>query len=125
MNFYLGTPVDSFEYMWIAIKLIPQEIIEEYNLLPLVLDGHVYIEVQKEMCGLPQAGILKNRIIAHRLDLHGYHQTKLTPGLRSHIKRPIQFSLVVDDFGIQFVNQEKPPPAIVFAIYIYILSGGT
>jgi hypothetical protein len=28
-NFYLGTPMDSFEYMRIQIKLIPQEIIAE------------------------------------------------------------------------------------------------
>jgi hypothetical protein len=27
--FYLGTPMDSFEYMHIPIKLIPQEIIEQ------------------------------------------------------------------------------------------------
>jgi hypothetical protein len=46
-NFYLGTPMDSFEYMRIPIKLIPHEIIEQYNLLPLVSDGHVYIEVHK------------------------------------------------------------------------------
>jgi hypothetical protein len=26
-NFYLGTPIDSFEYMRITIKIIPQEII--------------------------------------------------------------------------------------------------
>jgi hypothetical protein len=52
-NFYLGTPMDSFEYMRIPIKLIPQEIIAEYNLLSLVSDDHVYIEVQKGMYGLP------------------------------------------------------------------------
>jgi hypothetical protein len=34
-NFYHGTPMDSFEYMRIPIKLIPQEIIEQFNLLPL------------------------------------------------------------------------------------------
>jgi hypothetical protein len=28
-NFYLGTPMDSFEYMHIPIKLIPQENIAE------------------------------------------------------------------------------------------------
>jgi hypothetical protein len=37
-NFYLGTPMESFEYMSITIKLIPQEIIDQYNLLPLVSD---------------------------------------------------------------------------------------
>jgi hypothetical protein len=35
-SFYLGTPMDSCEYMRIPIKLIPQEIIAEYNLLSLV-----------------------------------------------------------------------------------------
>jgi hypothetical protein len=48
-NFYLGTPMDTFEYMLIPTKLIPHEIIEQYNLLPLVSDGHIYIEVQKGM----------------------------------------------------------------------------
>jgi hypothetical protein len=51
-NFYLGTPMDTFEYMRIPIKIIPQEIIHQYNLLPLVSDGHIYIEVQKGMYGL-------------------------------------------------------------------------
>jgi hypothetical protein len=80
-NFYLGTPMESFEYMRIPIKLIHQEIIVQYNLLPLVSDGHVYIEVQKGMYGLPQAVILANQILAWRLAIHGYHQTKFTPGL--------------------------------------------
>jgi hypothetical protein len=80
-NFYLGTPMDTFEYMRIPIKLIPHEIIVQYNLLPLVSDGHVYIEVQKGMYGLPQAGILANQLIACRLAIHGYHQTTFTPGL--------------------------------------------
>jgi hypothetical protein len=80
-NFYLGTPMESCEYMCIPIKIIPQEIIAEYNLLSLVSVGHVYIEVQKGMYGLPQASILSNRILARCLAIHGYHQTKFTPGL--------------------------------------------
>jgi hypothetical protein len=59
------------------------------NLLPLVLDGNVYIEVQKGMYGLPQAGILANQLLARRLAIHGYHQTKSTPGLWRHVTRPI------------------------------------
>jgi hypothetical protein len=102
-NFYLGTPMDSFEYMRIPIKIIPQEIIDQYNLIPLVSDGHVYIEVQKGMFGLPQAGILYNKLLARRLTIHGYHQTKFTPCLWQHATRPIQFTLVVDDFGVQYV----------------------
>jgi hypothetical protein len=55
------------------IKLIPQEIIMQYNLIPLVSDGHVYIEVQKGMYGLPQASILANQLTSWRLAIHGYH----------------------------------------------------
>jgi hypothetical protein len=65
--------MNSFEYMRIQIKLIPQEIIAEYNLLSLVSDGNVYVEVQKGMYGLPQAGILANKLLARRLAIHGYY----------------------------------------------------
>jgi hypothetical protein len=101
-NFYLG-PQWTHLNICIPIKLIPQETIEQYNLLPLVSDGHVCIEVQKGMYGLPQAGILATKLLAHRLAIHGYHQTKFTPGLWKLVTRPIQFTLVVDDFGVQYV----------------------
>jgi hypothetical protein len=104
-KFYLGTPMETFEYMHVPIKLILQEIIVQYNLLPLFSDGHVYIEVQKGMYGLPQAGILTNQLIAHPLAIHGYHQTKFTPGLWRHITRPIRFTLLVDDFFVQYVRK--------------------
>jgi hypothetical protein len=105
-NVYLGTPMDSFEYMRIPIKRIPQEIIDHYNLLPLVSYGHVYIELQKGMYGLPQPGILSNQLLARRLAIHGYHKTKFTSGLWRHVTHPIQFTLVVDDFGVQYVGKE-------------------
>jgi hypothetical protein len=59
--------MDSFEYMRIPIKLVPQESIEEYNVLSLVSDGHVYIEVPKGMYGLPKSGVLANKLLACRL----------------------------------------------------------
>jgi hypothetical protein len=105
-NFYLRTPMYSFEYMRIPIKLTPQEISVQYNLLPLVSDGHVYIEVQKCMYGLPKAGILSNQLLACRLAIHGYHQTNFTLELWRHVTRPIQFTLMVDDFGVHFMGKE-------------------
>jgi hypothetical protein len=106
-NFSLGTPMYSFEYMLIQIKLILHEIIEQYNLLPLVSDGHVYIEVQKTMYGLPRSVILANQLLACRLAIHGYHQKKFTPCLWRHVTRTIQFTLVVEDFGVQYVGAER------------------
>jgi hypothetical protein len=58
------------------------------------------------MYGLPQAGILANQLLARSLAIHGYHQTKFTPGLWRHVTHPIQFTLVVDDFGVQYVGAE-------------------
>jgi hypothetical protein len=92
--------------MRIPTKLIRHEIIDQYNLLPLVSDGHVYIEVQKCMYGLPQSGILANQLLVHRLDIYGYHQTPFMPGIWRHVTRPIQFTLEVDDFGVQYVGAE-------------------
>jgi hypothetical protein len=86
----------------IPIKLIPLEIITQYALLPLVSDGHIYIEVQKGMYGLHQAGILANLLLAKRLAPHGYRQTKSTPGLWAHDTLPVTFSLAVDDFGVKY-----------------------
>jgi hypothetical protein len=45
-SFYLGTPMSQYEYMRLPINIIPQEIIEAYNLMPLVHNGRVYIEIQ-------------------------------------------------------------------------------
>jgi hypothetical protein len=105
-NFNLGAPMDSFDYMCIPIKLTPQEIIAEYNLIYLVSDIHVYVEVQKGMYAPPQAGSLANQLLARRLSIHDYHQTKFTPGLWRHITRPIQFTLVVDACCVQYVVEE-------------------
>jgi hypothetical protein len=101
-NFYLGTPMEEFEYLHIPVKLTPLEIITQYNLLPLVSDGHIYIEVQKGMYRLPQAGILANCLFATRLAPHGYQQTKTAPVLWAHDTLPVTFSLVVDAFGVKY-----------------------
>ena len=38
---------------------------------------------------------------------HGYHQSKCTPGFWTHAFCPTQFSLVVNDFGIKYVGNDK------------------
>ena len=57
-NFYLVTPLDRFEYMWMWIDLIQQELIDLYNIGDKVnYDskgvGYVYMEIRKGMYGLP------------------------------------------------------------------------
>ena len=66
----------------------------------------IYIEANRGMYGLPQAGLLANKLLQKRLNKRGYHQSKLVPGLWKHEWRPIQFTLVVDDFGVKYVGKE-------------------
>jgi hypothetical protein len=46
--------------MVINLASLPQETIEKYDLNKLAQDGRIYIDIQKGMYGLPQAGILTN-----------------------------------------------------------------
>eukprot|EP00957_Ditylum_brightwellii_P004105 311743-Ditylum_brightwellii.AAC.1 len=64
------------------------------------------MEIQKGMYGLPQAGILANKLLTKRLAEHNYYPCQHTPGLWCHKWRPITFALVVDDFGIKIKGKE-------------------
>jgi len=41
------------------------------------------------------------------LEPHGYREVTHTPGLWKHKTRPVQFFLVVDDFGVKYVGREN------------------
>ena len=106
-NFYLMTPLLRPEYLRIKMADIPEEIINEYRLRKIVnAKGFVFVEVTKGMYGLPQAGLLANELLEKRLNKNGYFQSKIVAGLWSHKTRPIQFTLVVDDFGVKYVGRE-------------------
>jgi hypothetical protein len=106
-NFYLNTPMVGYEYVHIKIDDIPDEIIVEYNLKDKVTsNGHVYVEIQKVMYGLPQAGLLAQELLKKQLNGHGYSQSRAIPGLWTHKTHPILLTLVVDDFGVKYVGKE-------------------
>jgi hypothetical protein len=104
--FYLNTPLGRFEYMVINLSSLPQETIDKYDLIELSQDGKVYIEIQKGMYGLPQAGILANELVQRNLAKDGYRPTTHTHGLWTQDTRPIPFSLLVDDFREKYVERE-------------------
>jgi len=104
-DFYLNTPMRRFEYMRIPVKVIPQCIMDQYELWPLVHNGYVLVEIRKGMYGLPQAGILAYERLVEHLAHYGYAPKEHTPGLWSHASRPLTFCLVVDDFGVKYVDK--------------------
>ena len=105
-SFYLETPLDRYEYMKMKLDLIPQEFRNEYNLDAKAKNGYVFMEIQKGMYGLPQAGILANKLLKKRLAKRGYFELPHTPGLWKHVSRPVAFTLVVDDFGVKYVGEQ-------------------
>eukprot|EP00804_Cyclotella_cryptica_P027244 CCRYP_014352-RA/>CCRYP_014352-RA protein AED:0.30 eAED:0.30 QI:0/0/0/1/1/1/2/0/568 len=108
-NFYLITPLPRPEYLCLKLSNIRKEIIEEYHLQDLIkLDGTIYVFVCLGMYGLSQVGLLDNEILKKRLNAHRYCQSPLVPRLWSHEWQPIQFTLVVNDFGIKYVGTKHP-----------------
>ena len=106
-DFYLMTPMDRYEYFRMKLELFPQDIIDEYGLRDKVdTDGNVFCEVRRGMYGLPQAGIIAQELLTKRLHKAGYRQSKTTPGYWRHDWRPISFTLVVDDFGVKYINKD-------------------
>jgi hypothetical protein len=106
-NFYLMTPLHQPEFIQMKLSNIPDKVIKEYKLRQKATpDGSIYVRAKWGMYGLPQSGLLANKLLEKRLNKHGYRQSKLVPGLWKHDTQPIQFTLVVDDFGIKYVSEE-------------------
>ena len=105
-NFYLSTPLGRPEYVKIQLSKIPEEFIKEYNLTTLVHKGWVYFEIRRGYYGLPQSRMMANRQLRERLGKKGYYEARTTPDLWRHKWRPIQFCLVVDDFGVEYVGKQ-------------------
>ena len=62
-NMYLQTPMDRYEYMRIKANLIPNVFKDTYNLWDKLYNDHVYMEIRRGCYGLPQAGILANKLL--------------------------------------------------------------
>ena len=54
----------------------------------------------------PQSGKIANDKLKLHVYKFWYEQSPITPGLWWHQTRPLQFSLVVDDFGMKYERQE-------------------
>ena len=92
--------------MKLPMYIIPDEIIQRYNLNNIVEDNWVYIESLKDMYGLNQSGrIAHDKVVKHLLP-YGYTPSKHTPDLWTHDTRPISSMLYVDDIGIKYIGEK-------------------
>ena len=56
--------------------------------------------VKMGMYGLTQAGQIAHDALVKHLEPYGYHPSSKNPVLWKHNSQPINFTLVVDDFGV-------------------------
>ena len=68
--------------------------------------GWVYFEILCGCYGLPKSGKLANDLLRTIMEGAHYYETAITPGLWRHKWRHIQFVLIVDDFGIEYVRKQ-------------------
>ena len=95
------------EYIKLHISIISEEIIKAYNLDTLQDEkGWCYIKISKGMYGLKQAGIIANEELQAHMSGFGYRPVKFTLGLWKHDTKDTIFSLVVDDFLVQYSSEE-------------------
>lgn len=64
------------------------------------------MEVRKGVPVLKQAGIIANQRLAEHLKKSGYVESRFTPSLWKHKKKPISFTLVVGEFGVKHVKKQ-------------------
>ena len=77
-NFYLGTPMKYLQYMRIHKKIIPQEVLDEYDIIFDDLD-FTYVEIRRGMYGLKEAGVITFDQLVRKLKLFGYEPMPQTP----------------------------------------------
>jgi hypothetical protein len=97
-------PMVDPEYVCIKVTDIPKEFILEYDFARK--EDHnrwIYFEIQRGYYSLPQAGILANDFLCGCLEKEGYYEAATVPGLWKHKWWPIQFFLIVNIFGVEYV----------------------
>ena len=73
------------EYVKMKLSDFPESFISHYNLVEKATpDGFIYVVIKRGIYGLPHSGILAQSLLETRLHAHGYHHSKITPGLWTH-----------------------------------------
>ena len=70
-DFYLGTPMNRYDYMWINMADTPQDTIDQYGLTVKAVNGKLLVEIWKVMYGLKQAGRIANDRLKQHLKASG------------------------------------------------------
>ena len=82
--------------------MIPQKFVDKYNIKVNFNNGYIFSRLTKVMYGLPQAGKISQDALVKHLDTYGYRPSRKTLVIWTHNSQPINFTLVVNDFGVKY-----------------------
>ncbi len=117
-NFYFTAALQYFEYMKMTLNLFLVWIIEQYDLMKHAKDGWVHLEMRRAVWGFSQVDILTNKCLYRKLAPFGYYKCVNTPGLWYHEMRPITFMLIVENFGVEYVDKADDVDHLIASIKI-------
>ena len=100
--------MSRYDYVRIKLDIIPDEIVAQYSLDNIAKYGWVYMEIQKGMPGLRNAGKISHDRLVKHLAKYGYAPVRHMPAFWKHKTRPVSFTLCVDDFGMKFIESGSP-----------------
>ena len=87
-NFYLNNLIDRCEYIKLPLQIVPAEIIQNET-IRLSTQSLVYMEIQRIMFGLSQAGKISNDKLKQHLAKFVYETAPSNPGLWQHQIYPL------------------------------------
>ena len=106
INFFnLYTLLDRYEYMQILLSAFLEHIIQQYNSCEKAKNGSIDVNIQRPIYWIPQLGALANKQLKENLAQQGYFEVTYTQVLWQHITRKISFPLVVDNFGVKYIDK--------------------
>ena len=63
-------------------------------------------KIRRGTYGIPQTGMIANKLLTSRIEKHGYHPCEITPGLWKHEMRPVTYLLTTVKFGVKYLGKE-------------------
>ena len=84
------------------IYIIPQEFLNKYNLKDKAHNGYIFAQVTKGVYVLPKSGLIAHDTLVQNVKPYRYHLPIKIPVIWTHNSCPINFILVVDDFGVKY-----------------------
>ena len=69
--------MNKAEYIRIALKITPKEIIDKYDLLNKQCEWYIYVITKKGIYGMVQAGIIAHDVLKEHLKPYDYAPEKL------------------------------------------------